>query len=177
MNIITSMRLLSAVTPLYLLILDPIVICIVITDVPNSIPIRVFLTWVGCVRTVVLWDTWEDRSLDPHPNRSSDVIVDQVTTGKCLKPRVSHSVNYCMPLPIRECTCVVLEFTANFVTWCITIYQRVWRLTVRAYHWAGRVVTAEGQLCVGNSIQICVWATLLTVANIGQRTLCRCVGV
>lgn len=69
MNIITSMTLLSAVTPLYLLILDPIVICIVVTDVPNSIPICVFLTWVGCVRTVVLWDTWEDRSLDPHPKQ------------------------------------------------------------------------------------------------------------
>jgi len=172
MNIITSMALLSTVTPLYLLILDPIVICIIVTDVPNSIPIRVFLTWVGCVWTVVLWDAWEDR----HPKQKQDLIVDQVTTGKCLKPQVSHSVNYCMPSPLKS----VLAWYLNVLLICYLVYDHisgVWRLTVRAYHLTGRAVTAEGQLCVGNSIQICVWATLPTIANKGQRTLCRCVGV
>ena len=49
----------------------------------------------------------------------------------------------------------------------------MWRLTAkRAYHKAGRIVTADGEVCVGYPIQVSVWATLPPIANESQRTLC-----
>ena len=53
----------------------------------------------------------------------------------------------------------------------------MWRLIAkraRAYHRAGRVVTADGEVGVGYTVQVRVWATLPPIANESQRTLCVC---
>ena len=55
----------------------------------------------------------------------------------------------------------------------------MWRLIAkraRAYHRAGRVVTADGEVGVGYTVQVRVWATLPPIANEPQRTLFVCEG-
>ena len=51
----------------------------------------------------------------------------------------------------------------------------MWRSIAKGtYHKAGRIVTADGEVCVGYPIQVSVWATLPPIANECLRTLCVC---